>query len=252
MALYQSVNIASIQEWQPLGTALLMGKIVVAVLAVFFLLNHLVRPTWRLEELGLLLFAVYSATLHRRFLLLLILVLAPMLATLLAKWVPPYRADKDKPVLNLVLSGVIAVVLVAFFPTKDELTAVVARSYPIHAVEYLRQNPIPGRMLNEYGWGGYLIWQTAGGHKVFIDGRADIYDYSGVLSDYMDLTHLKPDSLRVLEKYAVRACLLRKADPLATVMAALPDWNSVYEDDLSIIFVRRDAARRPFLGQNPT
>jgi hypothetical protein len=43
-------------------------------------------------------------------------------------------------------------------------------NYPWEAVEYLKANPQPGNMLNEYNWGGFLIWQYPE-KKVFIDGR---------------------------------------------------------------------------------
>ncbi len=96
--------------------------------------------------------------------------------------------------------------------------------------------------MNEYGWGGYLIWSLGPNHKVFIDGRADIYDYGGVLSDYMSMTLLKPKTLSLLRKYGVEACLLQRDAPLVTLLAALPEWEEVYSDELSVIYVHK---RRP-------
>jgi hypothetical protein len=43
-------------------------------------------------------------------------------------------------------------------------------SYPVKAVEFLKQNNFEGRLFSNYGWGGYLIWKLPG-EKVFIDGR---------------------------------------------------------------------------------
>ena len=40
--------------------------------------------------------------------------------------------------------------------------------YPYQAVEYIKQNPLPERLLNDFNWGGYLVWQVPG-IKTFID-----------------------------------------------------------------------------------
>ena len=37
-------------------------------------------------------------------------------------------------------------------------------------------------------------------------------------------------------------------EPLSTVLAAMPDWQKVYSDEVSVIFVRRDA----LLATTPT
>ena len=243
MALLQSVNIASIQEWQPLSPDLTMGKLFIALLLGFFLLHLFCRPTYRLEELALLLLAVYAASVHRRFLLLLLVVLGPLLAMLLARWMPGYQPRKDRPVLNVSAAALVGAGLVLFFPSSQALHRAMTSNYPEQAVSYLRSHDIPERLLNEYGWGGYLIWSRGGEQKVFIDGRADIYDYGGVLSDYMSMTHLEPSTRFLLQKYNIQACLLRRDAPLATFLAALPDWETKYEDGVSVLFVLR--SQRP-------
>ena len=53
---------------------------------------------------------------------------------------------------------------------------------------------------------------------------------------------IKPGALSILQKYGFQSCLLNRDEPLATVLAALPDWQKVYEDETSILFVRRSAS----------
>ena len=47
-------------------------------------------------------------------------------------------------------------------------------------------------MFNAYNFGGYLVWAGAPQHKVFIDGRGELFEPSGVLPDYMHITLLRP------------------------------------------------------------
>jgi uroporphyrinogen-III synthase len=42
----------------------------------------------------------------------------------------------------------------------------------------------------------------------------------------------------MLQQYGFQSCLLNHDEALATVLAALPEWQKVYEDETSILFVR--------------
>ena len=239
MSTSQPVNVANIQEWQPITFSLFMGKLFLSLLLAFFLLQVISPLKYRLEETALLLFAVYAACVHLRFICLFLLVFVPLLATLLARWFPAYQVAKDRFVLNAALLAMVAVGLVAFFPSDREQQRLAGEHFPLKAVEYLRSHPVRGPMLNEYGWGGYLIWALSPQHKVFIDGRADIYEYAGVFQDYLSIIRLDPPTLRLLRKYGIESCLIQRKAPLATLLAALPDWEQVYADDVSVLFVRK-------------
>jgi hypothetical protein len=241
LALFQPLNTASIQEWQPISSAPMLGAIFLGLLLLLFIGQVLSGRSYRLQELGLLSFAALAASMHRRFLLLFILVVTPVLATMLARWVPAYQPAKDRRTMNAAIMVLILAGILGFFPAEQELSESVARQYPQEAVNYIVQHKVSGPMLNEYGWGGYLIWALGSKHKVFIDGRADIYEYGGVLSDYMNITSLRPGALSVLSKYGVRSCLLQRDAPLAVVLAALPGWDRVYTDSVSALFVSRTA-----------
>ena len=93
-------------------------------------------------------------------------------------------------------------------------------------------------MLNDYTYGGYLIWQLGVQQKVFIDGRTDLYEYSGVFQDYVRIVNLDPDALSLLGKYDIQSCLIKRDSAFATLLAASPEWKQTYADDLSAIFVR--------------
>jgi hypothetical protein len=238
-AYSHSVMITRLNEWQPLGFGESWGRQVLVIVLLFLLAQILFRPHYRLEEIALLLSAIYATCIHRRFLLLLALVLAPAFATLLARWIPPYSRSKDRYVLNAMLIGIIAVALMRPFPRPKQLQDLVDLTYPRQAAEYVRQHPDLGPMYNDYGFGGYLIWALGKQHSVFIDGRADVYEDAGVYSDYFRITAVQPDALFLLQKYGVKSCMTGRDEPLAAFLAGRPDWKLVYKDDLATIFVRK-------------
>jgi hypothetical protein len=179
------------------------------------------------------------ACLHVRFLLIFVPFFAPLLARVFARWLPPYNRAIDKYVLNGIAIAGVAAAMIHYFPSRANLEEKAAKESPIQAIEYLRHHAVPGPMYDAYNFGGYLVLAD---QKVFIDGRSELYEKGGVLSDYMKVSTLKPGALDVLRRYQIQSCLLVRDEPLATVLAALPDWQKVYSDNTSTLFVRRKTA----------
>jgi hypothetical protein len=113
---------------------------------------------------------------------------------------------------------------------------------PVQAVKYIKSHQLTGNMLNEYGYGGYLIWALPE-HPVFIDGRADLYEWAGVLKQYQQWSLLQTDPNQLLDKYHISFCLLEKDSPMSYVFPLMPNWKKVYSDQQSVIFVRADAEK---------
>ena len=238
MATAQPLNIANIQEWQPLSLAFPAGVYVLCFAAVLFIAQVVLRFTFRLEEMILLLFGLYAACAHLRFAMIFVVFVVPVVAGILARWVPVYHPSKDKLLLNLAIMAVVVLGLVKFRPSERQLEAVVAADYPVHAVEYLREHPRPFGVFNEYGWGGYLIYKLGSTQPVFIDGRADLYEYSGVFPDYIVAALGQAGATNILARHNVRTCILNHTSALAALLRQSPDWKLVYSDDLSVIFDR--------------
>jgi hypothetical protein len=237
------VSVANIQEWQAMPFNELLGKTFLVLLLGFVLLQVAFRFTWRLEEFALFVFGTAIACIHARFLLLFVPFFAPLLATTLERWFPPYEREKDRYFLNAGLIAVMFGLVVWFIPSRTSLEHTVADRFPVGAVEYLAHHPAPAPMFNSYFFGGYLVWSRAPEHKVFLDGRSELYEHGGVLVDFIEVVDIRPDALSILQKYGVQSCLIQRDEPLATVLAALPDWQKAYEDHTSILFVRRNSSQ---------
>lgn len=243
MASSQHLIVQSIQEWEPLNLSQLYGKYFLVLLLLFWIVLVTRRSACRLQDFVLLLFAIAETFMHARFVILFVPIFAPLLAELLTQWVPPYQPAKDQYVLNVVLMALIVTGIVKFFPSNQELERELEYKMPVKAVRFLRAHRAMGRMLNDAYWGGYMIDKLGPAHKVFIDGRFDIYEYSGVMADYLSITRLAPDTQFLLKKYNVRSCFLPRESQLAVFLSASPKWSEVYQGNLSAIFVRRPGKR---------
>lgn len=111
--------------------------------------------------------------------------------------------------------------------------------YPYEAVEYLKIHP-QERILSEYGWGGYLIWQLPQS-KTFIDGRMPGWEKNGkeILTDYNKIVNLENDGPQLLDSWQVQAVLLPPDYPLNQYLIIRPEWGKDYEDKTALIFTRR-------------
>jgi hypothetical protein len=194
MLTWQQAITTELSSWQPLPMTIWHGKLFLAFVLLFILVVVTLRPLIKVEELMLILIAVAMTALHARALPFFAIVFAPFLATLLGRWVPNYDPVSDRHVLNLILIVLLAVAAAKTFPSRQALEASVAESFPTEAVQYLRQHPQPGRMFNDVGPGGYLLYELGTSHRVFIDGRLEIYAPFGVWSDYLRIT--QPDPVR--------------------------------------------------------
>jgi hypothetical protein len=235
----QRVNLTYFEEWQPLAFKEFFGVWFLLLLLGFAVGMAVLRRPQRLEAVALVLLAACLACRHQRFVVFFAIVMAPVLARMLSDVFPAYEADKNRPLLNAAVIALIAAGVVGFFPSWARLQHLIDRNQPRRAVDYLRAHPVPEPMFNEDFWGGYLIWAFEGTHKVFIDGRSDAYESSGVLADYIRIVQPAPEALSLLGKYGVRSCLIERNGSLSALLEAQPAWQRAYEDDLSVLFVRR-------------
>ena len=227
MAFAQPINVANVQEWQSMMFAEFFGKLFLALVLGFLLAQITLRPTWRLEEIVLFFAGVVAACLHVRFLLVFVPFASPLLAVIVARGIEPYEVRKDKYVLNAVIMLTVIVAVIRFFPTQADLETLMTQRWPVQMAAYLRKHPAPQPVLNSYGYGGYLIWQMSDSMKVFIDGRADIYERTGVLADYLAIARLARPGPVLLNTYNIQACLLDRRETLVTLLDISPEWQKI-------------------------
>jgi hypothetical protein len=234
---FQPINLSEIAEWKPLqwdgrGISLLV------VLVSIFLLLILRQSKLFLHEMLLLILGTWLALTHERMEFVFGILAAPILSRLLMPVWDSYDFEKDRPWPNVVLITISILIMYVAFPNRQQLVTQVNNGNPVKAVEFIRSRHLTGHMLNSYRFGGYLIWALPE-QPVFIDGRADLFEWAGVLGDFSKWATLQNDPDTLLEKYKIDFCLLERESPMVHVMAVLNGWKVIYSDDLSVIFARQ-------------
>jgi hypothetical protein len=241
----QRMQLDAVTEWQKLSFDDVRAFGLLAVAGAILLIALMRRTVLYVDEIALLAVAFGMAVLHQRFLFAWGIVAAPIFCRQLADAWESYSPARDRILPNAILTFGSLGLAFAAFPSQSALVAQVQRGNPVEAVGFIRRSHITGRMLNEYVYGGYLSWALPE-QKVFIDGRADVYAWTGVFEDYGKWATLRDDPNRLLYKYRIDFCLLPQAAPMARMMSYLPGWSERYSDSQAVIFTRnlRDAPIR--------
>jgi hypothetical protein len=231
---------ANVQEWAPLNLTDARGIGLLFVLFCMLLLIAARKAEIYLDELLLLAGGTWMAVSHLRMLVIFGILVAPILSRQLARVWENYEPEKDRILPNAIFIGLSLIAVLLVFPSRQNLEQQVQAHSPVKALEYVQSHQLSGPMLNDYTYGGFLIW-AAPEHPVMIDGRTDIYEWSGFLQQYARWATLQEDPNLLLEKYHVNFCLLSTQSQLINVLPLLPGWKLVYSDKLAQVFVKAPA-----------
>ncbi|MBV9418536.1 MAG: hypothetical protein JO348_02070 [Alphaproteobacteria bacterium] len=230
-------SLAHVDEWQPTALSLFQPLVLVTLAGAYMLIT---RRVWvplvrALVVLGL----VYEAFAHQRHQIV-FAVIAPLL---LAE--PMGHAfgasDEARGAWARFAAVGAAVVLMALMVAR--LVLPIARGdqavAPVTALAHVPENVRREPVLNDYSFGGYLIFA---GVKPFIDSRAELYGETA-LSNYAAL--IKPDAAaleRTLAEHAIAWSILSPTSPMVPELTR-KGWRTAYADRFAVVQIR-DTHRR--------
>ena len=122
--------------------------------------------------------------------------------------------------------------------------------FSFEAAEFLRKNPIPGKMINFFDIGGFLDWQLYPQALTFIDGRT--YNHE-VFQHHQLIMGAAPDWESIVGKYGATYIVIKSMDssggvlPIVPALANHPGWTLVFSDGLFLVFVRNDPGLKEYV-----
>ena len=110
--------------------------------------------------------------------------------------------------------------------------------YPTGAVAFMERHRFSGNVLNDFNWGGYLIWHLTPASKVFLDGRYDTVYSVTEINDYLQFYFDRPEGSRVLSVYPHDFVLIPARAAAFRLMTTATGWALIYKDEDSALFAR--------------
>ena len=145
---------------------------------------------------------------------------------------------KTYPFINgFLLVLLIGVIGCSFLKNKKFESCVDIKYFPLGAVEFIKENNLPGRMFNSFNWGGYLIYSLYPEWKVSIDGRTQAYG-DKFLTDYSAIWKLSMGWEKKFKKHKINFILWPAKTPLTEIFLLINDWKLIYFDEVAVIFIK--------------
>jgi hypothetical protein len=203
---------------------------------------------WRLPPMRtlILLLFLHMALQHQRYIdvlgLVAPIVMAPALGPLIAARVAGRAASSiDRAAVELAKParpGALALgaaVLLAVTAAALRPGVAPEAHTPTAALAAVAAAHIEGPVLNDYSFGGYLIFA---GIPPMIDGRNEVYG-DAFVERYAKATQLLSDQLpALLDEYRITWTLLEPVTPANILLDHLPGWRRLYADDTAVVHVR--------------
>jgi tetratricopeptide (TPR) repeat protein len=161
--------------------------------------------------------------------------------------------------------GVVAVALVLlhagpFADTRKVLgVGTNTRYVPEAALAYLDRQGIEGRVFNSFHWGGYIAWRDFPRRAAIIDGRGNV---TPELLEEIHFARVYPHHLdRLHASYGIDVAIVdypsysgdRVEDiigPDADAGLASPAWALVYWDDIALVYLRRGSRHAAVIARD--
>lgn len=241
MILYPFVNMADnrmlsfIAEWQspnlhtPEGIAIF---IVISIPIVYMLISKKEITLYELMIVGAFAFLSFKSIRQVSYF---VIAVTPIMLVHLP--VIERKIDNPPKYINFAIGTMISFLFIGnllitmnspvnkdIYPSNDVITAI--------------SDYKPERMLNDYNWGGYLIWELYDEDiHVFVDGRADIFS-KYILDDYERMYLLSQGWQNDFDKHNFDSALLISNSLLASYLVNELNWKVKYKDD-NIIFITK-------------
>ncbi len=90
----------------------------------------------------------------------------------------------------------------------------------------------PKKLYNMYNYGGELIYNDI---DVFIDGRADLYSKYNY-EDYLNISNLKDDYVKLIDKYEFDYFLVDKKYPINTYLKYNDSYEIIHKNDKLVLY----------------
>ncbi len=236
---------AMISEWQPPALELPQFYPFIALIVVTLVAMMSSPKKYRPGQFLLLAVVVFAALRSARNIPIAVILLAPLAAEHLRTGAMVRGFQKSPK--KLALAGASALVVAAGIFCAGAIYAGIrfqnsaeGKLFPAAAVDFIEQQHLPPNLLNDYGYGGYLIWRLYPRYKVFIDGRADLYG-DAFVAEFNELNEGRIDPRPILDSYHIRTVMVQRSSQLGSllrVMTGNGGWRMMYEDDKALIFVR--------------
>jgi hypothetical protein len=110
--------------------------------------------------------------------------------------------------------------------------------FPVGAINWIKENRVPGNILPHFEWGEFLIWTCYPACRVAMDGRYETVYEEQVCQEYFDFLNGRDKWDIFLRKYPHDMVLIKPNTRTHLLMLRDPSWRVAYADQGCVLFMR--------------
>lgn len=201
------------------------------------------------EEIFLVILYLYSALKHGRFVYSLSVILAIIAARNIYYFIQIKFFDNKKFKIFLHLALIFVFILVTYKFTQHPFGLdSKSNRYPKQAANFILEQKLPGKMFNEYIYGGYFSFWLYPEYQVSIDGRTPNLYSNDFFWRY---DHLASKNIRekILSDYGINFIVWPRNDEFSQTIWRDKNWQMIYFDNLSVVYLKKTEENKPWLDK---
>lgn len=231
---YKEMNLEYITEWLPLSYGNLKLAFIV-IIGIIILLCISKKQEIELSEFGLIFLFIIMSFIHLRFVLWTYVISSIYIFKYFNEFKHKDNIKKENTILFFNIFCTLASIIIILSPFFVK-NINVSKPIPNELIEIIKEDT-PDRLYNDYNYGGYLIYNDI---PVFIDGRADMYEWIGSFEENMKIQSFSLDYEsnidEYIKKYEFDAILTSKNNYINLVVRNLKNFNVIYENEKIIYY----------------
>lgn len=140
-----------------------------------------------------------------------------------------------------ITSGALALVYTTTRPLPSPSLGLAPAHHPEQGVRFVQEQGLHGRVFNEFGYGGFLLFHLWPEHRVYIDGRTDLVYTPQSVEQYIACVH-DPNAFAKEQATWNFQWVLVDNSPMQGTFAHLdrnPQWVLVHASRRALIYVKR-------------
>jgi hypothetical protein len=117
--------------------------------------------------------------------------------------------------------------------------------FPVKAMIFLETNQIQANVITFFDWAEYSIWHLYPKYHQFLDGRFKSAYSQKTITDYLNFIYGK--DLHAITNYPTEMVFVHVGNPAAKTMRQQPGWDTIYQDEISVIFLKASVNHGPLV-----
>jgi hypothetical protein len=131
--------------------------------------------------------------------------------------------------------------------SKNKEIRITETQYPRYAIEFIKINNLKGNLFINFDWGSYAAYKLFPNNLIVMDGRYEEVYAPELLLELKDFHLLKNDWYKIIRNYKTDVMILEKKYPVYNAILNNKDWQLVFDNNLSGVFVPTSTVKDNYL-----